>query len=402
MKPIVNVNEIITDGADPVLVWEAVVNTAVRHRVSDIHATVQKDGYELAFRIDGDMHQQGTFPREFGRRLLGHVKTMADIDLGVTRRPAEGRMKAPLSGRQIDLRVSVVPTIHGQDLVVRLFDSTISLMALTELGLLKDQLDHLRDMAARPSGMILVSGPSGGGKTTTLYAILREIAGGDRKIVTIEDPVEYDLPHVNQTQVNPRIGVNFAVMLKAILRQDPDVIMVGEIRDEETAVTAVRAAITGHLVLATTHATRASRAIETVLSLGVHPYFLATGLRCVIAQVLAKRICPHCKTALPETADMLMEERILQRLPKGTPAQLFQGTGCEHCYGTGYRGRVGLFELFLADDRIRRMIQERRGAADIDAAAAGSDQLTLDQVGKLAAVTGVTSMEEVVSILPTI
>lgn len=400
MKPIFNVKDAVANDSDPTLVWEAVVDCAVRNAVSDIHVMAQKDGYELAFRLDGDMVYQGVLGAEFGRRLISHVKTMAGVDLGENRRPTEGRMKLRSEGRTIDLRVSAVPTIHGQDLVVRVFDRTISLMELTELGLRDEQLNYLNDMIQRPHGLILVSGPTGSGKTTTLYAILRRLAGKGRKIVTIENPVEYDLPGVNQTQVNPRIGVTFASMLTAILRQDPDIIMVGEIRDEETAVTAVRAANTGHLVLATTHATRASRAIETMLSLGVHPYFLALTLRACMAQVLVKRICPHCKTALPETMDMIVDPVVRRRLPEGAAAQLSQGAGCEQCHHSGYHGRMGLFELFLPDEKIKQLILDRRSAVDIDRAVEEANLLTLEQAGKLAAITGQTTMEELVDTLP--
>jgi type II secretory ATPase GspE/PulE/Tfp pilus assembly ATPase PilB-like protein len=399
-EPVFNVNELVGPDSDPAPIWEAIVSQAVKARVSDIHVMAQKEGAELAFRLDGDMTYQGVLPNEFARRMISHVKTMANIDLGENRRPTEGRMTVAADNRSVDLRVSAVPTIHGQDLVVRLFDRTISLMELVELGLLPKQLDYITDMIQRPHGLILVSGPTGCGKTTTLYAILRKLCGGWRKIITIENPVEYDLPGVNQTQVNPKIGVNFAGMLTAILRQDPDIIMVGEIRDEETAVTAVRAANTGHLVLATTHATRASRAVETMLSLGVHPYFLAVALRGVIAQFLVKRICPHCKTPLPETADMIVEDHLRSRLRDPASAHLFQGAGCKHCYGTGYRGRMGLFELFLPDENIRRLILNRKGADEIEQAVLQTNGITLDQVGKLAALNGDTTMEEVLDMVP--
>jgi type II secretory ATPase GspE/PulE/Tfp pilus assembly ATPase PilB-like protein len=257
-------------------------------------------------------------------------------------------------------------------------------------------------MIQRPHGLILVSGPTGSGKTTTLYAMLRQLTGDRRKIITIENPVEYDLDGVNQTQVNPRIGVTFAIMLRAILRQDPDIIMVGEIRDEETAITAVRAANTGHLVLATTHATRASRAVETMLSLGVHPYFLAVSLRGVIAQVLVKRICPNCKTALPETADMIVDERIRPHLHADGPPCLYQGAGCPECFNTGYHGRMGLFELFLPNDQAKDLILRRASASELEKAMVQTNTLTLEEAGKLAALNGQTTMEEMVNILPSL
>jgi len=402
VKPLFDAEEVIHDDSNPALVWEAVIGTAVTNRVSDVHACAQRDGYELSFRLDGDLRRQGSFSHEFGRRLIGHVKSVSGMDLSEHRRPTEGRMKLPAGDRTVDLRISAVPGIHGQDIVVRLFDSTVRLIHLAELGLLAEQLDTLRDMMSRPTGLILVAGPSGGGKTTTLYAMLREMIAFPQKIITIEDPVEYDIPTVAQTQANPRIGVTFATMLTAILRQDPDVIMVGEIRDVETAVTAVRAANTGHLVLATTHATRASRAVETLLSLGVHPYFLSSALRCVLAQVLVKRVCDNCKTPLPETADIVLEDAVLRRLPEGAEPQLWQGTGCDQCRNTGYRGRTALFELFVSNERIREMILSRAGAGEIDQAAEETGMLTLELAGKLSAVAGLTTMEQIIDALPSL
>jgi len=399
MEPIFSVTDLLADDADPILVWEAIVSKAIAARVSDIHVLSQSEGAELAFRLDGDMLYQGVMSAEFARRMISHVKTMADIDLGESRRPAEGRMKIEVDDRAVDLRVSAAPTIHGQDMVVRIFDRTINLREMVDLGLYGEQLDMLEDMIQRPHGLILVSGPTGSGKTTTLYAMLRRLAGKGRKIITIENPVEFDLPGVNQTQINPRIGVTFSRMLAAILRQDPDIIMVGEIRDEETAVTAVRAANTGHLVLATTHATRGSRAVETLLSLGVHPYFLAVALRGVVAQVLVKRICPQCRQALPETADIIVDESLLPRLEDAEPT-LYQGAGCERCYGAGYWGRLGLFELFLPDDHIKQLILDRKPATEIEKAMSAANILTLDQVGKLAALNGQTTMEEMIDIMP--
>jgi type II secretory ATPase GspE/PulE/Tfp pilus assembly ATPase PilB-like protein len=399
-QTILNVTETISSDADPMLVWSAMIDQAVRGRVSDVHMMAQDGGYELLFRVDGDLRSQGTFAREFARRLINHVKSAAEMDVAESRRPTEGRMKAVVDGRPVDLRIGTVPTIHGQDMTVRILDRGISLLDLPQLGMLHDQLDYAQDAITRPSGLILIAGPSGSGKTTTLYAMLRHLAGRGRKISTIEEPVEYNIPGISQAQVNAHIGVTFASLLSAILRQDPDVIMVGEVRDQATAVTAVRAANTGHLVLATTHATRASRALETMLSLGVHPYFLAVALRCVIAQVLVKRICPQCRTALPETADMILEPEVRRRLEPGVSTHLYQGAGCEACQGSGYRGRLALFEMLLPGDQVRKQILDRRPADEIGSACASGGMLTLEQAGKIAAVTGLTSLEEVVDTLP--
>ncbi len=399
LEPIFDVEQAIEAGADPAVLWEAMVCRAVESRVSDIHVMTQRDGAELAFRLDGDMCPQGRASHEFARKMISHVKTVGGIDLGESRRPTEGRMKVDAEGRQVELRVSAIPTIHGQDLVVRIFDRKASLLELPGLGLEPEQLDYLHDVVQRPHGLILVSGPTGSGKTTSLYAILRRLAGQGRKILTIENPVEFDLDGVNQTQVNSRIGVSFATLLTAILRQDPNIIMVGEIRDEETARTAVRAANTGHLVLATTHATRSSRAVESLLNLGVHPYFLAVSLRAVLAQVLVKRICENCKTPLPETGEMPIEPSVRRRLGD-EKALLYQGAGCEKCRGVGYRGRLGLFELFIPDEHITDRILRRRPVTEIEEAFAASGAMTLEHAGKLAALRGLTTMEQIVEVLP--
>jgi len=388
--------------ADPSAVWESILAHAVAARVSDIHLLSQKERCDLAFRLDGDMRPQFSMPHELARKLVNHVKTLAAMDIAESRRPTEGRTRCRMLQRDIDLRVSVIPSIHGLDMVVRVLDHTVRVLDLAELGMLPEQLALAQDMISRPTGLILVSGPVGCGKTTTLYAMLRAIAGHDRKIVTIEDPVEYDLPGVNQTQVNPRIGVTFAVMLAAILRQDPDVIMVGEVRDEQTAATATRAANTGNLVLATTHATRASRAIETMLSLGAHPFFLASALRGVVTQLLVKRLCPRCCRPVPETADLAVEEPVRRRLGPDTPGRLYQGAGCDECLGTGYSGRLGLFEMFAPDARIRDLIAGRRPFAEVQQAVTETGMLTLEQAGKVAALTGRTTLEELAEMLPTI
>jgi len=397
-----DIKNTVSDEADPSLIWETIVGHASRAGVSDIHLMAQEEAFELAFRLDGELHSQGLLSHEFSRRMISHVRTAASIDIAEHRRPTEGHMRICVDGRDTDLRISAVPTLFGLDLVVRLFDRTLSPLDLNELGLLEQQLERVQDMIQRPHGLILVSGPSGCGKTTTLYAMLRRLTGTGRKIMTIEDPIEYGLHGVNQTQANPRIGVTFASMLTAILRQDPNIIMVGEIRDEETAVTAVRAANSGHLVLATTHANRASRAVETLLSLGGHPYFLVQTLLAVIAQVLVKRLCPHCRTPLPGTADTILDPTVRSYLPGGTSPQLFRGTGCDRCFGTGYKGRMGLFEVFIPDDHTKQLILNRKSAVELERAATKARMIAMEHAGKLALFTGQTTMEELVGTLPVV
>jgi len=398
---IVNASQITAD-SDASVIWETILQEAVRHRVSDIHVLAQQGRHELHLRVDGDLRLQGEMPSDLARRLISHVKAAAEMDVAETRRPLDGHIRQQVQGRGIDMRVCTLASQHGQDMVVRVFDREVSLLDLEELGLLREQLGVIEDLLARPTGLVLVTGPTASGKTTTLYAMLRRLAGGTRKIMTIEDPIEYDLAGVNQTQVNPRIGVTFAVMVAALLRQDPDVIMVGEIRDEETARTAVRAANTGHLVLATTHAVRAARALETMLSLGVHPYFLAASLRATVAQVLVKRVCEQCKTELPETADIVLDDAVRRRLGEGAQPRLYLGQGCEACDGTGYRGRTALFEVFAASDHVRSLVLQRRPVLEIERAYQEEGVLRLEETAKLAAVRGVTTMEEIVRVLPSV
>ena len=402
MKPIFDMKGAVGEDSDPSLVWESTVHQALPAHVSDIHLLARRDGTEIVYRIDGDMWSQGLIGPELARRVISHVKSISGMDLAESRRPTEGRLLLEAGGRSVDLRVSVVPTLYGQDLVARVFDRRMSLLGLPDLGFLPEQLNYVNDMLTRPHGLILVCGPTGSGKTTSLYAMLQNLTGGVRKIMTIEDPIEYELDGVSQSQVNARIGLGFDSLLKAVLRQDADVIMVGEVRDEETAATALRAANAGKLVLATTHATRASRAVESMLGLGVHPYWLAVALRGVMAQVLVKRVCPQCKQALPETADMIVDDDIRARLRQRNIArpQLHRGTGCDHCWGSGYRGRLGLFELFVPSEEITQLITGRRPAAEIDRAAAKAHLLSLEQSGKIAALEGLTTMEEIVANVP--
>lgn len=402
-KTFIDMNEISAD-SNPSLVWELITTRAVTNRVSDIHLLAQKENYELCFRIDGDMFCQGSVDRKFARQLISHVKAAAGMDVGESRRPIEGHIRQEIedTDRKVDLRISTIPSIHGQDMVVRIFDRNMSLLDVEDLGLQNDQLEQIKDILVRPQGLVLVTGASGSGKTTSLYAMLRKLSGKTRKIITIEDPVEFDLDNVNQTQVNHRIGVNFASMLSAIMRQDPDIIMVGEIRDHDTAVTAIRAANTGHLVFATTHAPRATRAIEVMLSLGVHPYFLASSLRAVVSQVLVKQICPHCKIELQETVDILVEPIIQKHIPAGHKPMLSIGTGCEHCHQTGYLGRTALFDIFVPDDEARQNLINNKSVVSIQDTYNKHGMLTLEQAGKLAALTGQTTMEELVRVLPSL
>ncbi|MBN1490276.1 MAG: type II/IV secretion system protein [Phycisphaerae bacterium] len=382
--------------------WERLVEAAVHNRASDIHLAWQADGLHVALRLDGQLTPQGRIASvDESNRLINHVLVMAALDVGERRRPQAGRAMAKVDDRGIDLRVSVLPTNHGRDVVVRVLDRTVSLLEIEALGLPRRELNRLLGLVSAPSGLVLITGPTGAGKTTTLYATLNRLNDGTRKIVTIEEPIEYDLNGINQAQVNYRIGVDYASLLRTVLQQDPNIIMIGEVRDAETAATAVRAAVTGHLVFATLHAIEASAAVETLISLGAHPHFLGRALRGVVAQTLVRRLCPKCAERIDETEAVLPLDDVRELIGPDEKPALSMGRGCEHCHGSGYSGRMGLFEILVVTDELRRLIEERQPTAEIQAAAARTGMWTLQQVGKLAALRGETTIEELVRILPT-
>ena len=401
-RPIFNVQEVIGPRTPAPPVWEAMVGCAVDRRVTDIHLLARKDACELFFRTDGEMRPQGGMSHEAAASLIDHVKRLAEIDTRDLTHPTEGRMRLAVGDRLIDLRIGCVATVHGQDMVVRLADRSMALLDITQLGMQEEQLRLLRDLLSRPNGLILVTGPTGSGKTTSLYAMLREMTGKGRKIITIEDTVECDLPGTSQIVVDPKAGVTFASLLTAVMRHDPDVIMVGQVDDEATAQAVVHAANTGHLVLAGMHSPRGSIAVESLLNLGVHPYFLSICLRGILAQVLVERLCDNCRQGLPETVAIIVEDELKRRLPPETEPQLYQGAGCDGCYGSGYAGRIGLFELYIPDDAIRDLILRRADAGEIDLAAAAAGYLSIEQAGKLAAITGLTTMEQIIDALPSV
>ena len=375
-------------------IWDRIIAIAVHEQASDIHLTYQKDGLHVAVRIDGRVHSQGAMPAELGQRLTNHVKVLARVDVGERRRPQDGHFGLTLDGRPIDLRVSVLPTNHGEAVAIRILDREASTLPLEQLGLTDFQFRDLRGMMEAPSGLVLVTGATGAGKTTTLYALLRTLAAEQRKIITVENPIEYDLPRVDQTQVNRKLGLDFPTLVRSVLRHDPNVIMIGEVRDGETAAAVVRAANSGRLVFATTHAMHCGAALESLIALGAHPHFLARSFRGAIAQTLVRRLCPYCTVRLEETADMRLMDDVLRRLSPGERPVLSMGRGCPHCRHTGYRGRIGVFEVLLANDEIRTMISRGAPARDIYNAALRSGMMSIQDAGKLAALRGLTTIEE--------
>lgn len=384
-------------GLDAKDIWERIATIAVREQASDIHLTNHRDGLHVGARLDGRLTPQGVMPADLGQRLTNHVKVLARLDVGERRRPQDGHCTWAIDERTVDLRVSVLPTLHGEALAIRILDRAAGARELEDLGLTDGQLRDVQAMIESPSGLILVTGATGAGKSTTLYALLRRLADGHRKIITVENPVEYDLPGIDQAQVNRKIGLDFPTLVRSVLRQDPNVIMIGEVRDGETAAAVVRAANSGRLVLATTHAVHCGAAIESLIALGAHPHFVARSLRGAIAQTLVRRLCPYCTVRLEETADMTLLDGVRRWLAAGEQPVLSLGRGCPHCRHTGYRGRVGVFEVLSATDELRGLISRGASAREVyNCAVAGGStpRLTIADAGKLAALRGLTTIEE--------
>lgn len=385
-------------GLSPRDAWEQLCTIAVREQASDIHLTWQADGLRVALRLDGRIAPQGVIPADYAQRLINHVKVEGGMDLSEHRRPQDGHTTRTVDERPIDLRLSLLPTNHGEDIAIRILDREIGLLGIEQLGICGPQAAALLNLVNSPSGLVLVSGPTGAGKTTTLYALLTLLADGSRKVVTIENPIEFDLPAVTQSQVNPRLGVDYASLMRTVLRHDPNVIMIGEIRDAETAAAVVRAANSGRLVLATSHAVHSGAALDSLIQLGADRLYLARALRGVVAQTLVRRLCPYCTIRLEETAaDTHILDDVRHLLGSSEHPVLSMGRGCPHCRHTGYRGRLGVFEVLTADDDLRQLIASGAPSRDVYQHAVARQMTTITQAGKLAALRGLTTIEELLS-----
>jgi general secretion pathway protein E len=384
------------DDAPIVRLINALFSQAVRDNASDIHIEAFDQRSVVRFRRDGMLRDVLEPPQAAHAALVSRIKIMASLDIAEKRQPQDGRIALRLAGRPVDVRVSILPTAHGERVVLRLLDKQAGRLNLTGLGMPDPTLASLRDLVRQPHGIILVTGPTGSGKTTTLYAALGQLDAKHTNIVTVEDPIEYDLDGVGQTQVNPRIELTFARALRAILRQDPDVVMIGEIRDLETAQIAVQASLTGHLVLATLHTNDAVGAVTRLVDMGIEPFLVASSLRGVLAQRLVRRLCAACRRAhAPDAAEL----RLLRNGNGGIDsAQLYTAAGCEACAYTGYQGRTGIFELFLIDDGARRLIHDRASEAELSAYAKGSGMRNLREDGLRWVRSGETSLEEVLRV----
>ncbi|MET0852853.1 MAG: type II secretion system ATPase GspE [Candidatus Rokuibacteriota bacterium] len=371
------------------------IEDAMTAEASDIHIEPFEDALRVRYRIDGILYDQESPPRRLQAALTSRVKLMADMNIAERRLPQDGRIRVTLHGRRVDIRVSTVPTVHGESIVMRLLDRSTVFLPLETLGLTAELEKRFTRLIHMPHGIVLVTGPTGSGKTTTLYASLDKINGPDKKIITVEDPVEYQLRGVNQIPVRPTIGLTFASGLRSIVRQDPDVIMLGEIRDLETAEIAIQAALTGHLVFSTLHTNDAPGAVSRLEDMGAEPYLLSSVLEGVVAQRLVRRICQRCRVPHePPTADLLA-----LGIRDTGGARLYRGAGCEGCRGTGYRGRTAIYELLLITEEIRGHILRRASAGEIRRHAIEHRELTtLREDGWAKAAAGVTTVEELLRV----
>jgi general secretion pathway protein E len=347
---------------------------ALDARASDVHLEAFRSGLQVRYRVDGVLQPAPSPPASLAAAVISRIKIMADLDIAERRLPQDGRIRVRLQDRDVDVRVSIAPTLHGESVVLRLLDQERGRRALGAMGMAVETLARFREVLARPYGIVLVTGPTGSGKTTTLYAAVEALRTGREKILTVEDPVEYELPGVPQVPVHEKVGLTFAAALRSLLRQDPDVLLVGEIRDAETAQVATQAALTGHLVLSTLHTNDAPGAITRLLDLGVPPYLVAGTLEAVLAQRLVRMACERCRAV-----DCAL---------------------CEHCRGTGYRGRHGVFELLVMDDTLRTLLQQRASADQLRAAALAAGMHTLRDDAERLVAAGITTREEVQRVAP--
>ncbi len=386
-----------TDADAPIIkLVGLVIMEAYRNRASDIHIEPLEKRLRVRYRIDGVLQEVDNPPKRLQASIIARLKIMSNMSIAEKRIPQDGRIQIPVMGRTLDLRVSCLPTNHGESIVMRILDKTSLLLGLGDLGFFSDDQETMSKIINMPEGVFLVTGPTGSGKTTTLYGCLNEINKPDRKIITVEDPVEYQLGGINQVQVNADISLTFAAALRSILRQAPNVIMIGEIRDLETANIAVQAALTGHLVFSTLHTNDAPSAVTRIVDMGVKPFLVASAVKAIMAQRLIRKVCPKCRVPYMPT-DYEME--VLKLNPDEMKnATMVRGNGCNECSRTGYRGRMGIYEIFMVDDEIRRLIYEKVPSNVIRTRARELGMRTLREDGVRKIMAGITTPEEVISI----
>lgn len=386
----------VDEGDAPVIkLVDRILDEGVRLRASDIHVEPLAARVRIRYRVDGALVERMEAPKELLGAVVSRLKIMSNINIAEHRIPQDGRMQILRDGNSLDLRVSTVPSVHGEDVVLRILDQGDRRLGLDQLGFWSDDRERFEQLVARPNGLLLVTGPTGSGKTTTLYSALQQLNQPERKIITVEEPVEYVLAGINQVPVRAELGMTFAAALRAMLRQAPNVIMVGEIRDRETAEIALHAALTGHMVFSTLHTNDAVGAVARLTNLGVKPFLLSVALRGVLAQRLVRRVCRECRQLHAPTA---AELAALKQTPEQLEGATFmRGQGCPACAGTGYRGRLGIFELLDLSDEFSQLIHERAPPARLQARAVGLGMRTMREDGARKAIAGLTTIEEVVS-----
>jgi len=382
------------DDMSPIIkVTNSIFKNAVTEGASDIHIGATEKKVEVRYRIDGILHKVRELPRRVQAALISRIKTMADMDITERRVPQDGRIQINLNGKAIDMRVSTLPNVNGEKVTIRLLDKGNLLMDIKDLGFQPKIEEEFARLINSPVGIILITGPTGSGKSSTLYTVINELNDESKNIITIEDPVEYMLDGIVQVNVNAKAGMTFAEGLKAILRQDPDIILIGEIRDKETAGIAVKASNTGHLVFATLHTNDAVSTIVRLMDMEVEPYLVAGTVKGVINQRLVRRVCPHCKVAYKSKE--YSEEKAFFGIPDFLELKLYKGTGCDRCKNTGYKGRVAIHELFLMNDELRKMIVDGASESEIRSKAVEMGMTTMKQDGFDKALEGLTTLEEV-------
>ena len=396
-EDLARVKEVVED-APIVKLVNMLISQAVADRASDIHIEPSEHDLRIRYRIDGVLHEVMRPPKSIQSGVISRLKIMADINIAERRIPQDGRVNVNLGGKAVDLRVATLPTVYGEKVVLRILDKSTALLKLSDLGFLPGSMARYEQSYRKPYGTILVTGPTGSGKSTTLYATLNILNEDTKNIITVEDPVEYRLPGINQIQTNNKAGMTFAAALRSILRSDPDIVLVGEIRDRETATIAIEAALTGHLVLSTLHTNDAATTPTRLIEMGVEPFLVASALDCIVAQRLARRLCEKCKEAYQATpADLA---KLGWDLEADTPPrELFRPAGCSFCGRTGYRGRFAIHEVLTVTEEVERLIVDREHSEDIKKMAVAQGMLTLRQAGLTHVSQGTTSIEEILRVV---
>ncbi|MDQ1366602.1 MAG: type pilus assembly protein PilB [Acidimicrobiaceae bacterium] len=392
------IREVVED-APIVKLVNVVITQAVADRASDIHIEPTEHDVRIRYRIDGVLHEEMRAPKNIQAGIISRLKIMADINIAERRIPQDGRVTATVAGRAVDLRVATLPTVHGEKVVMRILDKSNALLQLTDLGFLPENMRRYEQSYRKPYGTILVTGPTGSGKSTTLYATLNIVNDESKNVITVEDPVEYRLPNINQVQVNVKAGLTFAAALRSILRSDPDIVLVGEIRDRETANIAVQAALTGHLVLTTLHTNDAASTPMRLIEMGVEPFLVGSALDCIVAQRLARKLCDKCKERFQPTRAELATVGWDIEAEGGEIPIIYRPVGCTKCSRTGYYGRFAIHEVMPVTEDIERCIVERGQSEDLKKLAVAEGMLTLRQSGLRTVRSGNTSIEEILRVI---